>query len=453
MTGRRHDPYAALRQTQYRHYVIGWIAALMGTRIQSVAVGWEVYQRTGAALALGLVGLVQALPTILLALPAGYIADRFDRRGVVMASMAGMAATSLGLAALSLTRGPIAILYVLLLLDASFLAAGRPARLAMLPHLVDRQIFPNAVTWNTSTSQISSVLGPALAGFIIAVHVPSAYLVAAAGSLTCILLLARMRLRPVADDGGGAVAVSWDSLLAGMRFVFRAHTVLAAVSLDMFAVLFGGATYLLPIFAEEILKVGPRGYGWLNAAPAAGALCMALTIAHRPPMRHAGRNLLLAVAGFGAATLVFGLSRSFPLSLAMLFLAGALDNISVVVRHTMVQLLTPDAMRGRVSAINSVFIGVSNELGGLESGLVAHWFGPVISVASGGLGSIAVVAVIALASAGLRRVGALEQIRPVSAEPPGGQPPPGRGNRGGPVDNEPAGPAPTEPGTPEELRT
>jgi MFS family permease len=177
-----------------------------------------------------------------------------------------------------------------------------------------------------------------------------------------------------------------------------------------------------------------------------------MTIAHRPPMRHAGRNLLVAVAGFGAATLVFGLSRSFPLSLAMLFLAGALDNISVVVRHTMVQLLTPDAMRGRVSAINSVFIGVSNELGGVESGLVAHWFGPVISVASGGIGSMAVVAVIALASAGLRRVGALEQIRAVDADPPGGRRPQRCGNRGGPADNEPGEPASDGAGAREEHR-
>jgi MFS family permease len=291
----------------------------------------------------------------------------------------------------------------------------------MLPHLVDREVFPNAVTWNTSIFQVSSVLGPAVAGFVVAWHVPSAYLLAAAGTATYIVLLARIRLRPLADSGSAASAVSWDSLLAGLRFVFRARTILAAISLDMFAVLFGGATYLMPIFAEEILKVGPHGYGWLNAAPAAGALCMAMVIAHRPPMRHAGRNLLLAVTGFGATTLVFGLSRSFPLSLAMLFLAGALDNISVVVRHTMVQLLTPDAMRGRVSAVNSVFIGVSNELGGMESGLVAHWFGPVISVASGGIGSIVVVAVIALAASQLRRVDALEQIQPVEAGPAGGR--------------------------------
>lgn len=417
MSGRRHDPYAAFRQSHYRHYMVGWITALVGTRIQSVAVGWEVYQRTGEALALGFVGLAQALPTILLALPAGYIADRFDRRRVVMASMAGMAATSLGLAVLSLAHGPIALMYLLLVLDASCLAIGRPARLAMLPHLVEREDFPNAVTWNTSVFQISSVLGPALAGFVVAWHVPSAYLLAAAGSATYIVLLARIRLRPVADGGEAAAAMTWDSLLAGLRFVFRARTILAAISLDMFAVLFGGATYLLPIFAKEILAVGPRGYGWLTAAPAAGALCMAMWIAHRPPMRRAGRNLLLAVTGFGVTTIVFGLSRWFPLSLAMLFLGGALDNISVVVRHTMIQLLTPDAMRGRVSAVNSVFIGVSNELGGLESGLVAHWFGPIVSVVSGGVGSIVVVGAIAAAASQLRRVGALEQVRAVEADP------------------------------------
>jgi MFS family permease len=412
----RHDPYAAFRLVNYRRYLIGWVTALVGTRIQSVAVGWEIYQRTGDALALGFVGLAQALPTILLALPAGYLADRFDRRRIVMLSVAGMAAASLGLAALSLLRGPILIMYLLLVLDASCLALGRPARLALLPHLVEREIFHNAVTWNTSMQQISSVLGPAVAGFIVALHVPSAFLLAAAGSITYVVLLARIRLRPGLVNGETATAVSWDNLLAGLRFVRRARVILAAISLDMFAVLFGGATYLLPIFAEEILRVGARGYGWLNAAPAAGALCMALLLAHRRPMRRAGRNLLLGVTGFGLATIVFGLSRSFWLSMAMLFLAGALDNISVVVRHTLVQLLTPDSMRGRVSAVNSVFIGVSNELGGMESGLVAHWFGPIVSVVSGGIGTIAVVLATLAAAPGLRAVGALDEVGAVPAD-------------------------------------
>jgi MFS family permease len=421
MTRARHDPYAAFRQIHFRRYLIGWIAALVGTRIQSVAVGWEIYQRTGQALALGFVGLAQALPMILLALPAGYLADRFDRRRIVMLSVAGMAVASLGLAALSLLHGPVLFMYLLLVFDASSLSLGRPARLAMLPHLVDRETFPNAVTWNSSMFEIASVLGPVVAGFIVAIHVPSAYLLAAAGSIACIILLARVRLRPMADGGQSATAMSWSNLLAGLRFVRTTRVILAAISLDMFAVLFGGATYLLPIFAEDILRVGPRGYGWLNAAPAAGALCMALVLAHRRPMRHAGRNLLVGVAGFGLAIIVFGLSRSFWLSMAMLFLAGALDNISVVVRHTLIQLLTPDSMRGRVSAVNSVFIGISNELGGMESGLVAHWFGPIISVVGGGIGTIAVVLATLLAAPQLGRVGALVQVGAAPGEePPGG---------------------------------
>jgi len=439
MTTARHDPYAAFRHAHYRRYLIGWIAALVGTRIQSVAVGWEIYQRTGEALALGFVGLAQALPTILLALPAGYLADRFDRRRVLMLSVAGMAMASLGLGALSLVRGPLMAMYLLLVFDASCLALGRPARVAMLPHLVDREIFHNAVTWNTSMQQIASVLGPAVAGFVVAIHVPSAFLLATAGSIIYVILLARLRLRPLENSGESVTVMSWGNLLAGLSFVRRARVILAAISLDMFAVLFGGATYLLPIFAEEILRVGARGYGWLNAAPAAGALCMALALAHRRPMRHAGRNLLLGVTGFGLATIVFGLSRSFWLSLAMLFLAGALDNISVVVRHTVIQLLTPDSMRGRVSAVNSVFIGVSNELGGMESGLVAHWFGPIISVVSGGIGTLMVVLVTLCAAPGLRTVGALDQV---GASPTGGPAPAGDAPTGAP----PPGDARAQPG-------
>ncbi len=407
----RHDPYAAFRQSDYRRYLLGWLAALLGTRIQSVAIGWEIYQRTGEALALGMVGLVQALPTILLALPAGYLADRWPRRRLIMLSLAGMTLTSLGLALVSWFQGPILLMYGLLLLDAACVAVGRPARLALLPRLVPRVAFSNAVTWNTSMFQISSVVGPAIGGFVIAAHVPSAYLLAACGSVVFVLLLARMNLASAAEAPGEAGETDrLANLLAGMRFVRRKRVILAAVSLDMFAVLFGGAVYLLPIFAEDILGVGARGFGWLNAAPAAGAFCMAMLLAHRPPMRQAGRNLLVAVAGFGAATVVFGLSKSFWLSLAMLFLTGALDNISVVVRHTLVQMLTPDRMRGRVSAVNGVFIGISNELGGLESGLVAHWFGPVVSVVSGGLGTIAVVIATAWASPKLRRIGALDEI-------------------------------------------
>lgn len=406
MTNRAHDPYAAFRVGDYRRYALGSLIASVGTRIQGVAIGWEIYQRTGEALALGLVGLVQALPVIVLALPAGYLADRLERRRLVLLSLIGMALCSLSLALVSHLRGPVPLMYALLFLDATALSLGRPARMSLLPHLVPREIFPNAVTWNMSLYQISSVLGPAIGGFIVAARVPTAYLASAACSLVFVGLLAQIRLRPAEAELG---AVSSDTLLAGLRFIARARVVLAAITLDMLAVLLGGAVYLLPVFAKDILHVGARGFGWLNAAPAAGAFCMALLLAHLPPMRRAGRNLLLAVTGFGVATIVFGLSRSFWLSLTMLFLGGALDNVSVVIRHTLIQLLTPDRMRGRVSAVNSVFISASNELGGLESGVVAHFFGPVISAVSGGIGTLVVVATTTFASPGLRRVGRLHE--------------------------------------------
>lgn len=412
---RRHDPYAAFRVADYRHYVVGWLFALLTYRMQSVAIGWEMYERTGRPLALGLVGLVQALPLIALAIPAGYLADRFDRRRVLMASLAGMAAASLGLAVVSWLDGPIPLMYALLFLDAAALSLGRPARMSLLPQLVPREVFPNAVTWNTSMWQVTSVLGPAAGGFVVAVNAPLAYLAAAAGSLAYALMLSRIRIRQATPD---STPLSRETALAGLRFVRRSRGLFAAITLDMLAVLLGGATYLLPVYASDILRVGVKGFGWLNAAPAAGALVMAVTLAHRPPLRHAGRDLLLAVAGFGVATIAFGFSKSFPLSLAMLFLVGAFDNISVVIRHTLIQLMTPDRMRGRVSAVNGVFISVSNELGGFESGMVADLFGPVASVVSGGAGTLVVVAAVAAGSPELRRVGALHQTTEAEEETP-----------------------------------
>ncbi len=409
----RHDPYAAFRVNNYLLYLFGWLFALVGTQIQGVAIAWEVYQRTGEALALGIIGLLQALPTILLALPAGYLADKLDRRKLIAVSLVGTAATSLSLAVLSYTQGPVTVMYALLLLDAIAITLGRPARTALLPQIVPKPVFANAVTWNSSMQQLASMLGPALGGVIVAISVPSAYVISAVGELVFVLLLTQVKLHTAQQPVSQA---SLQALSAGMRFVWRSRLVLTAISLDMFAVLLGGAVYLLPIYAEDILQVGATGFGWLRAAPAIGAFCMALLLAHLPPMRRAGRNLLLAVAGFGAATIVFGLSTSFWLSFAMLLLTGAFDNISVVIRHTLVQLLTPDQMRGRVSAVNSVFIGSSNELGGLESGLVAHWFGPVVSVVSGGIGTILVVLLTAVASPKLRAFGTLHDIQPLEDE-------------------------------------
>lgn len=403
-----HDPYAAFRLSAYRRYATGGIVTRLGTRMQSVAVGWDVYQRTGEPLALGLVGLVQVIPAILLALPAGWLADTFDRRQVVLWSLAAMTLTSLGLVVQAVLDAPVWVVYALLTLDAIGGSLGRPARSSLVPRIVPREVFPNAVAWNNSLFQLAGVVGPAVGGFVIAVSVPAAYAIAAATSAIFALLLLRIpEAAGVADSQGHATL---STLFDGIHYLRRTRVLLAIISLDMFAVLLGGAVYLLPVFATDILAVGPQGLGWLHAAPAVGALLTALLLAHLPPLAHAGRALLVAVAGFGVATIVFGLSTSFLLSLGMLFFTGAFDQVSMVVRHTMVQLTTPDAMRGRVSAVNGVFVSASNELGGFESGLVAHWFGPIVSVVSGGIGTLLVVAVTALASPQLRRFGSLGEI-------------------------------------------
>ena len=396
------------------------VIALVGTRIQGVAIYWDVYSRTDEVLWLAIVGLVQVIPVFLLALPAGYLADRFDRKKVLIVGLTGTSLTSLGLACLSLFDVGVGWMLALLMLDAALHSITWPARTALAPQLVPADMFANAMTWRSMGFQVSAVVGPAVGGLVLIVSVPGAYVISALSTavFAATILPLRCRYAQPSVHRSSSWSQSVHSMLDGVRFVLRKRILLAVIALDMFAVLFGGCVYLLPIFTKHILKVGEVGYGWLNAAPAVGALLTALVIAHMPPMRKAGRALLLAVAGFGVATIVFGLSRSFWLSWAMLFMTGVFDNVSVVVRHTLVQLLTPDPMRGRVSAVNSIFISSSNELGGFESGTVAHWFGPVVSVVSGGVGTLLVVAAAAVVSPTLRRFGALHDARPDEQEGP-----------------------------------
>jgi MFS family permease len=420
-----HDPYAALRYRDYRLFVGGWVASVIGAQIQDVAIGWEIFKRLGSDVskgswALGWVGGVQALPVILLALPAGQMADRLDRRKIILYSTLLAALSSFGLALVSYGNGGIGWLYVLLGLGAVAKAIGWPARSALLPQTVPTEVFSNAATWNSSAFQIASVVGPALGGLLVAVGAKTAvqehggpgtwmaYCLDACCSLTfcAFLMILRVRSRP---QGGGSFRPSrFASLMEGIRYVFNTEMILATITLDLFAVLLGGATFLLPVFAEKRLGVGAVGLGWLRAAPAVGALIMGVTVAHLPPMKRAGRAMLWAVAGFGATTVVFGLSRSFTLSLFMLALIGAFDNVSVIVRHTLVQVMTPDRMRGRVSAVNNIFVGASNELGGFESGLTSWLWGPVISVVGGGIGTILVVVAAALAWPSVRKLGSLQ---------------------------------------------
>ncbi|HEU4642914.1 MAG TPA: MFS transporter [Gemmatimonadaceae bacterium] len=408
---RLHDPYAALRHRDYRLFLAGRALFTVAEQMLDVSIGWELYERTHSALALGIVGLVLVVPSIVLALPAGHTADRYDRRRIVIAAQGAFMACALALAWLSFARGPVPLIYVCLLAGGVALAFARPAASALLPLLVPLADFPNAVTWNSSAFQVAAVVGPALGGAVIGLRHEAgpAYVIAAGLVLACVACIALLRARQATRP---REEVTVRTLAAGLGFVWRSKVILAALTLDLFAVLFGGATTLLPVFAKDILHVGPVGFGWLRAAPSVGALAMAVALTHRAPMRRAGRSLLLAVSGFGAATIVFGLSRSFTLSMVMLFVLGALDNISVVVRGTLVQVRTPDAMRGRVSAVNGVFIDTSNELGGFESGLTAAIFGPVVSVVGGGILTILVVAGVAWAWPELRRMGALHEGAP-----------------------------------------
>jgi MFS family permease len=360
------------------------------------------------------VGLAQVVPVFLLAIPAGHAADRHSRKRQVIVAHALLLLASLGLTALSAFRGPVWLTYVCLTLTGVGQAVNMPARWSILPQVVPRGLLTSAVTWNSSAWQVAAMVGPALGGAVIALSRGStcAYLLDALCSAVVIALTASLSLRPVVRD---AEPLSFRSLLAGIRFVFRTELILATITLDLFAVLLGGASALLPVYAKDILQVGPTGLGWLRAAPSIGAFSMALVLAHRPPMRRAGRSLVWAVAGFGIATIVFGVSRNPYLSFAMLAVTGALDNVSVVVRQTLVQVLTPDEMRGRVSAVNAIFIGSSNELGEFESGMAAAWFGPIAAVVGGGVGTILVVLAIALVWPRVMRLGTLHDAERAEA--------------------------------------
>lgn len=403
------DPFAALRYKDYRFYAIALFLSVMGLRMQSVAVGWELYERTSSAFALGLVGLVQVLPVIVLTLPAGHVADRYDRKRTVMYTLLLLALCSIGLAVISLNQGAITWIFIFLLLSGIARAFHFPADESLQPQLIPLEVFGNAATWHSSSFQLASVLGPALGGWLIAIqnNATTVYITDAVLGFISFGLISLIKTRQAARVHE---TPSLRSLIGGVEFVRKNPVIFSAIALDLFAVLFGGAVALLPIFAKDILQVGPAGLGWLRAAPSIGAVLMALALAHLPPLKQAGKTLLWAVVGFGVVTIIFGLSKSYWLSLLMLGLSGAFDNISVVVRRTLVQVWTPDALRGRVSAVSSLFISSSNELGDFESGFIAALFGPIFTVVSGGIGTILVVLVIALMSPQLRRLGSLHKV-------------------------------------------
>jgi MFS family permease len=390
-------------------YVFGRSFMVASLEMQSVAVGWQILEITHRPFDLGLVGLCQFLPGILLFLLSGHVADRFDRRKLLVLCYAGFAACStLLLLAAHRNLASVRPIFAALVLLGVVRSFNGPVSRALLPQLVPEEHFSNAVAWNATTFQTATILGPAVGGLVYAIaHGPSAvYATALASAGIAIVCTMLIRLNPKARP---REPINLSTVLAGLRYIWRQKIVLGSISLDLFAVLLGGATALLPLYASDILKTGPWGLGLLRSAPAIGASAMAILLAYRPIRRRVGATMLWCVAGFGVFTIVFGISRSLVVSLLALVLVGASDMISVAIRAILVQLMTPDEMRGRVNAVDMVFIGASNQLGGFESGLTAAWFGTVPAVVLGGIGTLVVTALWAWGFPELRRA---DQLTP-----------------------------------------
>jgi MFS family permease len=411
----------------FRRYQLARVAVILGAEAQSVAVAWQVYSITHRPLDLGYTGLALFLPGLLFLLPAGHVADRFDRRQIILCCY-GLQILCTG-ALLALTRvGVPAVLpiYAVLFLVGSARAFSAPASSALIPHLVPEQHFVNAVTWGGAIFQFANTLGPAVGGVLFTLPLVRfspdtrlegagiVYVFTLGTLLWFLVLVGSLAVRPGRMEHRVA---SLKVVFAGFRYVLQMPMLLGSFSLDLFVVLLGGAVALMPIFAQEILHTGPRGLGMLRAAPAVGALCTSLVMARFPFKRKAGVRLFVCVAIFGAATVVFGLSRSLWLSLLALAVAGAADMISVIIRGSLLQLATPPEMRGRVSAVNSLFIGASNELGEFESGLTAQWWGAVRATVIGGVGAVVVAGVWATLFPSLREADELTSaaLRPASA--------------------------------------
>jgi MFS family permease len=412
------DGFAAMRVPNFRRYVAALFILTLGVQVQGTVVGWQVYALTGDPLALGIVGLAEAIPAISLSLVAGHVADRRDRRRVALAALLVLVGCSAALWALAVPGdggaaavapgARVRLIYAVIALSGVARAFLQPSRQALSAELVPRVLFRNSISWRTASWQLAAVLGPALGGGLYALGGATlAYAVDLVLMLGAVGFLVAVRHRSPPRPPSAQPLLG--SLTGGLRYVFGDPILLSALTLDLFSVLFGGAVALLPIFAGEILHTGPVGLGVLRGAPAVGAVVSGILLTRWPPFAHTGRNLLLAVVGFGVCTIGFGLSRSFPLSVALLALAGASDMVSVVIRSLMLQARTPEALLGRVASVNQIFIGSSNEIGAFESGVTARWWGAVTAVVVGGVATLGVVAVVAW------RVPALRRLRQVGA--------------------------------------
>jgi MFS family permease len=400
---------AALRQPDFLRFQLARFASLLGSQMQGVAIAWVVYLVTGKALSLGLVGLAQFLPAMLLFPLTGHAADRFDRRFVLLACYSLQTLGSLGLFVLSRSSSPsVNAIYAVLVLIGSARAFAGPAGHALVPNLVPREVVPSAIGWGSSAFQLAIMIGPALGGVLQDLHGASTvFALTTLLQLVGVAGLATIRTRSRGDTGG---AMSLAAVVAGLAYVWHKKVLLGAISLDLFAVLLGGAVALMPIFARDVLFAGAVGLGVLRSAPAIGAALTALLLAVRPLGGRTGKIMFTCVFLFGIATIVFGLSKHLVLSTAALAVAGAVDMVSVYVRHSLVQLETPDAMRGRVSAVNLLFIGASNELGEFESGVTAAWLGAVPAAVLGGVGTCLIVVIWAALFPDLRRADRLDRV-------------------------------------------
>jgi MFS family permease len=400
----------ALAYPDFTLYQVARFFIVAALEMQSVAVGWQVYEITHRPLDLGLVGLAQFLPGVLLFLVAGHAADRHNRTRLLNICYAGFIVCSGLLLALTVRHShSVYAIYAVLLLLGVVRCFNWPASRALLPQLVPAEYFSKAVAWNASLFQAATILGPSIGGILYALVGGPAIVYGTATVASLIALIATLRIRTKSQPRP-AEEMSFHTVMAGFRYVWREKVVLGSISLDMFAVLLGGAVALLPVYASEILRTGPWGLGLLRSAPGVGAAMMALFLAQRPIRGRAGWIMLICVAGFGVFTIVFGVSRSLPISLLALFMVGATDMVSVIIRATLVQIATPDEMRGRVNAVDMLFIGASNELGEFESGLTAHWFGTERAVVLGGIGTLIVIGLWAWLFPALRNADKLHTV-------------------------------------------
>ena len=411
------DPYAALRYREFNIFLIARFAMVFAWSMQFIVIEWQVYSMTKDPWSLGIIGLMEFLPAVLMALFAGHIVDQKEKRNLFIKCILGFSVISFGLFLLSEpslsneldSKLILYAIYFLVFLGGIVRSFLGPTIFSLIALIVPKKIYPNAATWSSTTWQMASVLGPALAGFSIGwIGVHWSMCLIFGFSLIALLCILKISRKPILNPKIGEPVLQ--SLKEGLNFVFKSKAIFGALTLDMIAVLFGGAVALLPIFAQDILQVGAEGFGVLRAAPAVGAALTMLGSTHFPIHKNAGKKLLWAVGGFGIAIIVFGFSTSFWLSVLALFAYGALDGISMVIRQTILQLKTPDHMRGRVASVNSIFVGSSNELGAFESGLTAKLMGTVTAVVFGGSMTLLTVACTAMASSSFRNLDLQEDV-------------------------------------------